>query len=206
MCSLCGQSVLKSHLIIFIHSHFGLTIFFLKSWNHRVSWPGIRMQLQKGFAPLCYTFSLSWLGTYLHFFFSFWFACNHFLFLYAIMHCFMCVKRSFCFVYQDFFFLIKGFLNLNEKTLRLQEILYKAYLMKKFMFLFSCLRILSLVIKNLFWSLNLLSGILQHLYYRMMIVEGESNLIKMWSVDHGHSWGFKHSDPEYRYQFFDLLI
>lgn len=31
----------------------------------------------------------------------------------------------------------------------------------------------------------------------MMIVEGESNLIKMWSVDHGHSWGFKHSDPEY---------
>ena len=112
-------------------------------------------------------------------------------------------KEKLLFCLQEFFFLIKGFLNLNEKIPKITR--NKAYLMKKFMFLFSCLRILSLVIKNLFWSLNLLSGILQHLYYRMMIVERESNLIKMWSVDHGHSWGFKHSDPEYRNQFFDII-
>ena len=123
MCALCGQSVLKSHLIIFIHSHFGLTIFFLKSWNHRVSWPGIRMQLQKGLTPLCYTFSLSWLGTYLHFFFSFWFACNHFLFLYAIMHCFMCVKRSFCFV---LYFLYKRFFEQDYKKYYIKLIWWKS--------------------------------------------------------------------------------
>ena len=165
----------------------------------------IHCNFKKGLTPLYYTFSLSWLGTYLHFFFSFWFACNHFFVSLRNNALYYVCKEKLLFCLSGFFFLIKGFLNLNKKTLRLQDILHKAYLMKKFMFLFSCLRILSLVIKNLFWSLNLLSGILQHLYYRMMIVEGESNLIKMWSVDHGHSWGIKHSDPEYRNQFFDII-